>query len=511
MKRFIIAAFLLVAFRTVGEAQESFDPGFFDRVDAFLSEYVDKGQVAYDRLPQHEELAALVRELATTSVEQEDANTQQAFYINAYNLLVIQAAASRYPLASVQEVGGFFDTEKHELAGQRFTLNQIEKELLLKPFGDPRFHFVLVCGAKGCPPITDFAYRPNLLEEQLNAQTRLALNDPTFIRVDEAAGTAAISQIFNWYSQDFGGNKAEVIQYINGFRDTPIPADYRVSYYPYDWTLNALMERTQPQNGAGNNASRYVVSAAIPQGTTETKWFQNLYTQQTGDGEKLNQRSTFYTSWLSFLYGVTPRFNFGFDLRYRRVSNEMLPASPLGVFGQLDEGLDRAGVTTIGPKIRWAPIPAWQNFSVQSAFWFSLGDDWEGSSTQPFIDWNGASWWTQIFNDFPIGSHFTLFTEVDLFWEDIGRQEDDLNRFSTPATVIFSYFPNPKTTLYVLTNFSPFWQEDFDYFAQAGLGAKYQFNPNFELEFLYTAFTNEYLQSINGQAATYNIGVRYNH
>lgn len=511
MKQVVLAAFLLVAFSSAGASQATFDPLFFERVDTFLKEYVEDGKVAYDRLRQNEDLANLVQELAAADVTGETAATQQAFYINAYNLFVIQAASSRYPLASVQEVGGFFDAEKHELSGDKRTLNEIEKDLLLKPFGDSRFHFVLVCGANGCPPITDFAYRPALLEEQLDAQTRQALNDPAFIRVDEAIGTVAISQIFDWYSKDFGGNKAEMIRYVNAFRDTPIPLDYRISYYAYDWTLNVLTEGLPSPNRNGNNASRYVVSAAISKGTTETKWFNNLYTQQTGDGDGLNQRSTFYTSSLSFLYGVAHRFNVGFDLRYRRVSNEMLPSSPLGVFGQLDEGLDRAGVTTIGPKIRWAPIPAWRNFSVQSAFWFPLGSDLEGNDTQPYIDWNGASWWTQFFNDFPIGSNFSLFTEVDLFWEDIGRNEDDLNRFSTPATVIFSYFPNPKTTLYLLSSYSPYWQEDFDYFAQAGLGAKYQVTPNFELEFLYTAFTNEYLQSINGQAATYNIGVRFNH
>ena len=85
-----------------------------------------------------------------------------------------------------------------------------------------------------------------------------------------------------------------------------------------------------------------------------------------------------------------------------------------------------------------------------------------------------------------------------------------MNRFSTPATVIFSYFPTPMTTIYVLTNFSPFWQSDFDYFAQAGVGAKYQITRNFELELLYTAFTNEFLADINGNATTFNFGIRIN-
>ena len=87
----------------------------------------------------------------------------------------------------------------------------------------------------------------------------------------------------------------------------------------------------------------------------------------------------------------------------------------------------------------------------------------QGTDQLPFIDWDGASWNTQFFNDYAIGESFSLFTEVDLFIEDIGS--GDLNRFSTPGTVIFSYFPNSKTTFYALGSYSPFWQDTFDYFA----------------------------------------------
>ena len=139
---------------------------------------------------------------------------------------------------------------------------------------------------------------------------------------------------------------------------------------------------------------------------------------------------------------------------------------------------------------------------------FRSGEDLTGNDTEPFIDWNGATWWTQFFNDFAIGNNFSLFTEVDFLLEDIGN--GNLNRFSTPATLIFSYNPTPKITLYTLGGFSPFWQEDFDWFAQAGLGAKYQFTPNLELELLYTDFSNKFLNETGGQAATYNLGFRFN-
>lgn len=512
MKRFIALVGCVLFLFTNVQAQNTVDADFFEKADAFLKKNVRNGLISYADLKNKEGLEALLQKVEKANLKNTDAATAQAFYINAYNLLVIKGVLDNYPIASVQQVNGFFDGQKHTVAQKRMTLNQLEKDQLLKPYKDARFHFVLVCGALGCPPITDFAYHPNQLEQQLTQQTRLALNHPDFIQVDEAAGTTGLSQIFEWYGKDFGGNQAAILTFINQYRDKPLNADDKVRFYDYDWSLN------EAQSGntlidtptGGNNDNRYVVSAAIPKGSTETKLFNNLYTQRTGDGETLTDRSTFFTTSLSFLYGVSERWNVGLDARYRRVSNQPLPASPLGVFGSPEGATNRQGLTTLGPKIRWAPSPKAPNLSVQSTFYIPIGKDLEGDGTLPYIDWDGTSWLTQVFNDFSIGSRFALFTEIDFFIEDMGKKDEGhFNRFSTPVTLIFSYFPTPKTTLYALSGFSPYLTPNFDYFAQAGLGAKYQITPNFEVELLYTAFTNQFLLDNNGKASTFNIGFRF--
>ena len=128
----------------------------------------------------------------------------------------------------------------------------------------------------------------------------------------------------------------------------------------------------------------------------------------------------------------------------------------------------------------------------------------------PWLDWNGPTWWTHVFNDFDIGSDFALFTEVDLLIEDMGSKADGrINRWSTPVTGIFSYFPTAVSTTYLLVNFSPYWAPDLDYFFQAGLGAKYQFSPQIELELLYTDFLNALITDNDGRASTINVGIRY--
>lgn len=546
IKSILTFTFALFAFGTALTAGTAAD--FLADTDTLLKAYVKNGRVDYVGLKASGAITPLIAQIAATDPDGLSGNDRKAYLINAYNLLVINQALENYPLKSVLDVVGFFDGKQQDVGGEKMTLNQLEKNLLLKVYDDARLHFVLVCGALGCPPITNFVYRPSKLEAQLNQQTKLALNNPTFLRID--GDKAGLSKIFEWYAGDFGGTKASIIAFINKYRDEAIPTDAKLSYYEYDWTLNQTQGRASadkmdtskaidamekeamagndagsrgemdkkdkllaekasiqsgPITGSGNNAARYVVSSTIRRGSAEIKIFNNLYSQ-VAEGE----RSSFFTTSVSALYGFSDRVNIGFDLRYRRVRyDDALQASNFDVLAG-GGSYSRTAISGFGPKVRIAPFNNLPNFSVQSALWVPLAADLEGVDGTRFTDWNKASWFTQIFNDFPIGSYFSLFAEVDIFFEDIGGEEGDLNRFSTPFTGIISYFPTPKATLYGLASYSPFWQEDYDYFYQLGLGAKYQFTPRFEVELLATAFDNSYLSSVNGNAGTVNLGVRVN-
>lgn len=503
MKHLIIL--ILLSLANTSAAQDI--TAFINKTDRILKDIVVDNNVDYAKAKKNQDLFSIIREIETFNTDRLTKNEKQAFLINAYNLTVINQAAQAFPIQSVQDVGGFFKRTKHLIAGSKMTLNELENKHLLKVYEDPRYHFVLVCGAKGCPVITNEAYSPEKLELQLKRQTLKAINDPNFIY--EQGGSVYVSQIFNWYPGDFNG-KNNIIPFINKYRDDKVSTSASLKYYDYDWSLNDASGNANVGTAQGANAFRYVVSAAIPKGGVELKLFNNLYTQRTGDTQQLNTRSNFFTSSLSALYGISNRFNGGLEVRYRRVSNTSLPSTPLGVFESGNVSSHRSGITAIGPRIRFAPFKKLENFSIQSTLSFPVGSELEGDGTRPFIDWNGATFNTQFFNDKSIGTNWSLFTEIDILIEDIGG-EGALNRFSTPVTGILSYFPNPKTTFYVLGSFSPFWQSDFDYFTQAGLGIKYQVSPSFEIELLGTKFANQFLIQNNGDAATYNIGFRYSY
>ena len=507
----ILFSFCLV----YGIGQNQMD-NFFTKANLFFENHVQDQRINYSALSEGNQLKSLIEDIEALNIEDQDQNTQKAFLINAYNLHVINLVSQHYPISSVQSVTGFFDRKKVNVGGNRITLNSLEKKHLIEKFGDPRLHFVLVCGAVGCPPITNFAYTPEHLESQILQQTKMALNDNAFIRENE--NKVELSQIFKWYKKDFGGSNKSIITFINQFRSNDLDEDIKIGHYTYDWELNERKANiadfdweTGEQVSNSNNASRYVVSSTIPIGTSEIKIFNNLYSQKTGDGITLFDRSSFFTTSISALYGLNSRFNIGVLTRIRKVRNNTLPSSPFSVFGSSENGSSRSGLTAIGPQIRFAPIPEWSNFSIQSSLVFPIGSDLAGGDNQIYIDWAGPTWNTQLFNDFSIGDDFSLFTEFDVLLEDIGKASNGRqNRLSTPVTIIFSYLPIRNLTFYMLGGYSPYWQKEYDYFTQIGLGSKYQFNSSFEVELLYTDFSNKFLNNNNGQAATYNLGLRIN-
>jgi hypothetical protein len=206
---------------------------FFNKTDTFLKKYVDENKVDYDAIKKNptelDEISKLIANYELTK----DENTNKAFLINAYNLLVIIGVSAKFPVKSPLDIPGFFDKITYSIASKKATLNDIENKMLRAKYDDARLHFVLVCGANGCPPILPEAYWPKTLDAKLDQQTTKALNNPNFIKV--MGDKIQLSQIFEWYKEDF---KNKEIEFINSFRENKLNPKSKFSYYSYDWSLN---------------------------------------------------------------------------------------------------------------------------------------------------------------------------------------------------------------------------------------------------------------------------------
>ena len=231
-----IKIIILIASFNFGFSQNT--NSFFKKADLFLKEYVSNGKVDYTAIKEHpEKLKELLCIAEKISVSETDAKTYQAFWINAYNLSVIKGIVDNYPIKSPLDKAGFFDTIQYKIGGKSITLNDIENTLLRANFKDARFHFVLVCGAIGCPPLINKAYLPNTLETQLEMQTKKALNG-SFLKVNTKKKRVEGSEILKWYKEDFTMNGLSEIDFINKYRIEKIPATYKLSYFTYNWNLN---------------------------------------------------------------------------------------------------------------------------------------------------------------------------------------------------------------------------------------------------------------------------------
>lgn len=210
-----------------------------------LARYVDdNGRVAYRDL-QERDRAAFDQYLATLAqARTEDMNEaeEKAFWINAYNAVILSGILQGYTAESLLGRKRLFSWFTVKAAGQDRTPDEIEHQILRKKFHDPRIHFTIVCASSSCPKLRREAYVAARLESQLDEATRAFVNDPARNRFE--AQHVALSKIFQWFAEDFIKNAGSVVAFVRRF----VPkekqamltlADNDLRYVDYDWTLNA--------------------------------------------------------------------------------------------------------------------------------------------------------------------------------------------------------------------------------------------------------------------------------
>ena len=514
----IHTSLLVILFSILSHAQNNFSD-FIQKSDTFFKTYVSEGRVNYDQLSvKKEDLEKLINLSNQINVPKNNPQNYQAFWINVYNLGVIEQIIEHYPVKSPMQIPGFFNKNKRQLGGQNITLNDLENKLLRGQFDEPRFHFVLVCGAISCPPIVNFAYTPSLLEKQMETQTQLAMNNVDFIQTTE--GKTQISEIFRWYAADFGNSKTNISAFINKYRTQKISKDF--GYYTYDWQLNKQNRPSDNTNTSTplSNVQTFTPSKLLAKGQFDVKLFNSLYTQteQTfGDSSdsRTIPRESFFTSTFELYFGVTDnaRINIGFITQAR--SNTYGDSNAFSVFGfkNKDDGSARTGITTIAPSIRIQPIPSIPTFSFTSSVYFPIFE-----KEQPgFLDKNSIFWETKLFFDHTFGGNkWQIFTQTDFgfnFGDDTPANNGETfanNSLSLPISAFLSYFPTSKSTIFV--NAQQFWLidlgNDFEQnYTSVGMGAKYQITPELNLE----ASASKFVRGFNfqGLGQTFGIGLRY--
>jgi len=157
-----------------------------------------------------------------------------AYWINAYNAFTVKLIVDNYPLSSITDLEGGKPWSKRwiKLGDQTYSLDQIEKEILLKKYKDARIHFAVNCAAKSCPALLNQAWTAANLESNFERQTKKFINNSQFNEISPKS--AKVSQLFDWYAADFG----DVRTFINKYSNTQLKSNAEIDFMEYNWKLN---------------------------------------------------------------------------------------------------------------------------------------------------------------------------------------------------------------------------------------------------------------------------------
>ena len=238
--------------------------------DALLDLNVRDGLVYYRALKSdRSRLDAYVASLEAVALDSTSRAEQIAFWLNAYNALVLQTVINHYPIQqvrskeyparSLRQVPGAFERLTHRVAGRAVTLDQIE-QTILPAFGDPRVFFALGRGAVGSGRLRSEAFTAASLERQLGEMANECVRRAHCFASDKDAKVVRISSVFSWREKEFVAAYADKAppmfatrspieraalafvypSLLTSERDVIDLNEFKLQFIPFDWTLNDL-------------------------------------------------------------------------------------------------------------------------------------------------------------------------------------------------------------------------------------------------------------------------------
>ncbi len=163
-----------------------------------------------------------------------------AYHLNAYNALAMYNVIEAGMPAALASFGArydFFYRRKLQVGGEEISLYDYENKVI-RPLGEERIHFALNCMAVSCPRLPREPFSAANLEQQLARETRAFFSEARHFSVDDAARSVRLSEILNFYPEDFLARAPSLAQYAARQAGRVVPDDYAISFTPYDWTIN---------------------------------------------------------------------------------------------------------------------------------------------------------------------------------------------------------------------------------------------------------------------------------
>jgi hypothetical protein len=248
---------------------------FYDKYAKFLAEYVDdNGMVNYDKLKHNRSnLNSLIKELADFNPKTYKAWPKEekiAFWINAYNIQMLDIIVKNYPIesdrirrvfwppTSIRHINGIWDQNKFIIMDETFTLQEIDQRFFRAEFDEPRVFLAITHASLSSPSLRKEPYEGAKLDNQLDDQAKKFLSSSHGFSIDRTNKIVALSAIFqdSWHGKYFEKkyitdkkfkSYVPVERALLNFVSQYIPENdvsylelenYTIGYIRYDWRLN---------------------------------------------------------------------------------------------------------------------------------------------------------------------------------------------------------------------------------------------------------------------------------
>ena len=233
-----IATTLLISLNSLAQKSELTQPANISHqaFNNLLQKYVSNdGKVNYkglknDKTALETYLTILAKKIPDNTWNK---NAALAYWINAYNAFTLKLIVDNYPLKSITNLSGGkpWDVKNIELAGKKYSLNNIENDIIRPTYKDARIHFAVNCAAVSCPPLSNTAFTEANINGLLNTRTKLFINSSANTIT---ASKIKISKIFDWYKADF----EDVPAFINKYSTIKTITNTGIEFNDYNWNLN---------------------------------------------------------------------------------------------------------------------------------------------------------------------------------------------------------------------------------------------------------------------------------
>ena len=196
-------------------------------------------------------LKSYISNLARISIAQYNRREQLAYWINLYNAVTVYTVANYYPVRSIEEINtspglfsvGPWGAKLVTVNETPLSLDDIQNRIIRPIWNDSRTHYAINNGSIGAANLSKRAFQGATIEEQLNDAALEYINSLRGAQVIE--GKLIVSKIYEWYDEDFGTSKQNVITHLKQFAREPLINQLKhvntIDNYIYNWHLNSTI------------------------------------------------------------------------------------------------------------------------------------------------------------------------------------------------------------------------------------------------------------------------------